>query len=155
MTDARPKLEVVPGGGGSAEPAPEPAAPRGGRRLVWLLGILLVLAVIGLGIESRRAAELSGRVERLSAELESHRDGRERRLPHQAALLVHQAFAVRPTDTDTTLAHGREYGVAVRFPEPPAHAGVTFLELRLGCRDVRLGLCPGRHAHQGEADHDH
>ena len=69
MTDARPKLEVVPGGGESAEPAPAPAAPRGGRRLIWLLGVLLVLAVIGLGIESRRAAELSGRVERLSAEL--------------------------------------------------------------------------------------
>ena len=69
MTDARPKLEVVPGGGGSAEPAPAPPAPWGGRRLIWLLGILLALAVIGLGIESRRAAELSGRVERLSAEL--------------------------------------------------------------------------------------
>jgi hypothetical protein len=69
VTDARPKLEVVPGGGGSAEPVPAPAAPWGGRRLIWLLGILLALAVIGLGIESRRAAELSGRVERLSAEL--------------------------------------------------------------------------------------
>jgi hypothetical protein len=69
VTDARPKLEVLPGGGGSAEPAPAPEAPRGGRRLVWLLGVLLALAVIGLGIESRRAAELSGRVERLSAEL--------------------------------------------------------------------------------------
>jgi hypothetical protein len=67
VTDARPKLEVVPGGGGSAEPAPP--SPWGGRRLIWLLGILLVLAVVGLGIESRRAAELSGRVERLSAEL--------------------------------------------------------------------------------------
>ena len=69
MTDARPKLEVVPGGGGSDEPAPAPTAPWGGRRLIWLLGVLLALAVIGLGIESRRAAELSGRVERLSAEL--------------------------------------------------------------------------------------
>ena len=69
MTDSSPKLAVVPGGGGSAEPGPEPAAPRGGSRLIWLLGILLVLSVIGLGIESRRAAELSGRVERLSAEL--------------------------------------------------------------------------------------
>ena len=69
MTDARPKLEIVPGGGGSAEPAPAPPAPSGGRRLIWLLGILLVLALVGLGIESRRAAELSGRVERLSAEL--------------------------------------------------------------------------------------
>jgi len=69
VTEARPKLEVVPGGGGSAEPAPAPAAPWGGRRLVWLLGVLLALAVIGLGIKSRRAAELSGRVERLSAEL--------------------------------------------------------------------------------------
>ena len=69
MTDARPKLEVVPGGGGSAEPAPASTAPWGGRRLIWLLGSLLALAVIGLGIESRRAAELSGRAERLSAEL--------------------------------------------------------------------------------------
>jgi len=69
--DARPKLEVVPGGGGSAEPSPAPGAPQGGGRLIWLLGVLLVLAVIGLGIESRRAAELSGRVERLSAELEA------------------------------------------------------------------------------------
>jgi len=69
VTDARPKLEVVPGGGGSAEPAPASTAPWGGRRLIWLLGILLALAVIGLGIESRRAADLSGRVERLSAEL--------------------------------------------------------------------------------------
>ena len=69
MTDVRPKLEVVPGGGGSAEAAPAPGAPRGSRRLIWLLGVLLALAVIGLGIESRRAAELSGRVERLSAEL--------------------------------------------------------------------------------------
>ena len=69
MTDARPNLEVVPGGGGSAEPAPASPASWGGRRLIWLLGVLLALAVIGLGIESRRAAELSGRVERLSAEL--------------------------------------------------------------------------------------
>ena len=81
MTDARPKLEVVPGGGGSAEPAPAPAAPWGGRRLIWLLGALLVLAVIGLGIESRRAAEFSGRVERLSAELRST----------QAALRAHRS----------------------------------------------------------------
>jgi hypothetical protein len=69
VADARPKLEVVPGGSGAPEPAPEPQRARGGRWLVWLLGILLVLAAIGLGIESRRASELSGRVERLSAEL--------------------------------------------------------------------------------------
>ncbi len=69
MTDARPKLELVPGGGGSAEPAPAPAPVWGGRRLIWLLGVLLALALIGLGTESRRAAELSGRVEFLSAEL--------------------------------------------------------------------------------------
>ena len=69
MTDARPKLEVVPGGGGSPEPAPAPPPAWGGRRLIWLLGILLALALVGFGIESRRAAELSGRVELLSAEL--------------------------------------------------------------------------------------
>jgi hypothetical protein len=81
VTDARPRLEVVPGGGGAAEPAPAPGAPWGGRRLIWLLGVLLVLAVIGLGIESRRAAELSGRVERLSAELGAS----------QAALRAHRS----------------------------------------------------------------
>ena len=81
MTDARPKLEVVPGGDGSPEPAPAQTAPWGGRRLIWLLGVLLALAVIGLGIESRRAAELSGRVERLSAELGVT----------QAALRAHQS----------------------------------------------------------------
>jgi len=69
VTDARPKLEVVPGGGAFPEPAPAPAPVWGGRRLIWLLGILLALALIGLGIESRRAAELSGRVDLLSAEL--------------------------------------------------------------------------------------
>jgi hypothetical protein len=69
VTDVRPNLEVVPGGGGSAEPAPAPPPAWGGRRLIWLLGILLALAVIGLGIESRRVVELSGRVERLSSEL--------------------------------------------------------------------------------------
>ena len=59
MTDARPKLEVVPGGGGSAEPAPAPPAPWGGRRLIWLLRDPARAArLIGLGIESRRAAEL-------------------------------------------------------------------------------------------------
>ena len=68
MTDARPKLEVVPGGGGSAEPAPAPAPVWGGRRLIWLLGILLALALIGLGIESRRAAELPGGVDPPSPE---------------------------------------------------------------------------------------
>ena len=81
MADPRPKLEVVPGGGGSAEPAQAPMAPRGSRRLIWLLGALLVLAVIGLGIESRRAAEFAGQVERLSAELRST----------QAALRAHRS----------------------------------------------------------------
>jgi hypothetical protein len=56
-------------------------APRGGRRLIWLLGALLVIAVIGLGIESRRAAEFAGQVERLSAELRST----------QAALRAHRS----------------------------------------------------------------
>jgi Tfp pilus assembly protein PilX len=79
VTDARPKLEVVPGGGEPAEPAPAPSW--GGARLIWLLGILLVLAVIGLGIESRRAAELSGQIERLSAELRTT----------QAALSAHRS----------------------------------------------------------------
>jgi hypothetical protein len=81
VTDSRPKLEVVPGGGGSAEPVSAPAASWGARRLIWLLGILLVLAVIGLGIESRRAAELSGRLDLLSAELEAT----------QAALRAHRS----------------------------------------------------------------
>ncbi|NIV47405.1 MAG: hypothetical protein GWN46_11635 [Gammaproteobacteria bacterium] len=49
--------------------------------MIWLLGVLLALAVIGLGIESRRAVELSGRVERLSAELRST----------QAALRAHRS----------------------------------------------------------------
>jgi hypothetical protein len=81
VTDSSPKLAVVSGGGGSAEPGPEPAAPWSGRRLIWLLGILLALSVLGLGIESRRAAELSGRVDRLSAELDAT----------QAALRAHRS----------------------------------------------------------------
>jgi hypothetical protein len=61
--------------GGAPARTETPARAPGHRRnpLAWLLGLLLLLALAGLVLESRRAAELGARVEGLSAELQASR----------------------------------------------------------------------------------
>jgi uncharacterized protein HemX len=78
VADPRPHLEVVSGGG--VRPAEGPSAPRveraGGRgrtAAVWLLAALLLLAVVGLAVQGRRAAALADEVQRLTADLAATR----------------------------------------------------------------------------------
>ncbi|MDJ0853063.1 MAG: hypothetical protein QNK04_32230 [Myxococcota bacterium] len=69
MAAGRNHLEVVQGGASSAEEsAPVPPGSHGTRWAV-VLGILLLMALLGLGIQSQRVARLAGEVEGLRAEL--------------------------------------------------------------------------------------
>jgi uncharacterized protein HemX len=82
MADPRGHLEVVSEDGEAPEaPPPAPAADRRRGWLVLALVALLALALVGLALESRRATELSARVERVSAELSAT----------QAALRAHRS----------------------------------------------------------------
>ena len=76
-----PRLEVVeevaPGAEGAAPAArvsapaaaPAPREPRGARRTTRLLLALLLLAALGLVVQTRRVAQLEGRVAGLDSEL--------------------------------------------------------------------------------------
>ncbi len=69
MSAGRPRLEVVPGGATPAEEStPVPPGSHGTRWAVTL-GILLLVALLGLGLQSQRATRLAGEVESLQAEL--------------------------------------------------------------------------------------
>jgi hypothetical protein len=77
VSDARPKLEVVPGGAGRSsqagrrETAPAADAPR---RRSFLLWALLALLLVSVALENRRAAGLAAQVGSLTnvvEELES------------------------------------------------------------------------------------
>ncbi len=80
MSEVRPKLEVVRGGEDSGSPPPrsETAEPSGtsrrSRLAGWALFGLLVVALVGLVLESRRATGLATRVgslENVIGELEA------------------------------------------------------------------------------------
>jgi Tfp pilus assembly protein PilN len=65
----RPALEVV------TEPGePQVEEPRIWLRAFLAVGVLLLLALLALGVQTRRIGELEGRVEALGAELGSARD---------------------------------------------------------------------------------
>ena len=70
MEGARPRLEVLDGGGGEARSA-APVPPARRRWPTWLLGALLLLALLGVVLESRRAVRLETRVAGLETELEA------------------------------------------------------------------------------------
>ena len=105
MSDARPRLEVVDGGGGTA-PRPQPAAPAPPRRrsravlVAWALAGLLAVALVGIAQQGRRAEALAGRVTALEGELETA----------QAALSAHRAHmdAVRVSVSDLQALVERE-----------------------------------------------
>jgi len=74
VAEERPHLEVVPGGA-EAEPRPDPPAAsppeakqRGGR-WAWVLGALLILALVAVGTQTRRVSDLNAEVAGLHAEL--------------------------------------------------------------------------------------
>jgi hypothetical protein len=81
VEEAQGRLEVLRGGADAS--TAEPERPR--RSLlgvaVWVLAALLVVTLVGLGLESRRASELEAELEGVAAEL-----GRT-----QAALAAHRA----------------------------------------------------------------
>ena len=78
MSEIRPKLKAVGAesrdadDGDAAERRPEPDAPAA-QRGTRLLMVLLLLACIGLVIQTRRVGALSGEVSRLSSDLVSAR----------------------------------------------------------------------------------
>ncbi len=86
MGEPKPKLVMV-----SSGPDHDPASDAqplwrriGDSPLVyWLIAVVLVIAIAGVGIQSRRVAELTGQVENLEVELTSAR----------AALTAYQARA--------------------------------------------------------------
>ena len=72
MGDPTPKLVVVSSRpDGETEGVAQPRWRRivDSRALYWLIAAVLVTAIAGLGVQSRRVAELSGQVESLKAEL--------------------------------------------------------------------------------------
>ena len=70
MSSAPPKLEVIHGGSEAEVSAPTAELDSGNRNLlVWALGGLLAVALLGLGVQSRQAAELRVEVTALTAEL--------------------------------------------------------------------------------------
>ena len=72
MAEVRPKLEVVQGGCVSPNPegAGPPAQVRSGRAWApWVLLALLLLALVGLGVEARQADQLEARIAGLEGEL--------------------------------------------------------------------------------------
>ncbi len=76
MSGGKPRLVALEDRSG-APPAREAASQEAangrpsaaGRRVAWALGVLLVLALIGLGLQTRRVGELSGQVATLTADL--------------------------------------------------------------------------------------
>ncbi|MBW2267608.1 MAG: hypothetical protein JRH16_03450 [Deltaproteobacteria bacterium] len=91
MSEARPKLEVVPDGDsrpGSSEPVPGDETPRVGRWSLWALLGLLAVALLGLALENRRATGLVvqvGLLENAIGELETELSAAE------AAVSAHRA----------------------------------------------------------------
>lgn len=72
MSNAPPKLEVIHGRS-EAQVSPPTAERDAGNRnlLAWALAGLLAVALLGLGVQSRQAAELRVEVTALTAELDA------------------------------------------------------------------------------------
>jgi hypothetical protein len=70
MTTAPPKFEVVQGGAEAEASGAAPSRDTGNRNLLaWALGALLVVALLGLDVQRRQAAELEAQTQALQAEV--------------------------------------------------------------------------------------
>ena len=106
MSQSRPKLQVVPGGAApEVREAPAVASAREVSRgwVPWLLLGLLLVTLLGLGVEARRADQLEARVAGLEADLGAA----------EAALTSHRQHldAVRASVAELT-------ELVMRDPEP-------------------------------------
>ncbi len=69
MPAGRPRLEVVPGGGSSSEDSTQvPPGPHG-VRWALALGVLLLIALVGIGVQTQRAARFEDEAESLRTRL--------------------------------------------------------------------------------------
>jgi Tfp pilus assembly protein PilN len=106
----RPALEVV------EDPAgPQPEEPRIWLRAFMAVAVLLLLALLALGVQTRRVGELEGRVEALEAELGSARD----------ELAAHEARLGRARDLVDDLGGRLQELRTLLAPEPGAGPGET------------------------------